>query len=115
MQPLKLAIIEEVKKSKRKFSDRDVATLNAEFFLQENTLRLSYYGYINIKDVFTPYPFELDYTIRPKHLIGLAKVMKYPYYLSRMKLVLFSDSDAIMISLYGDVRIFLENGLEYTK
>ncbi|PWU00479.1 MAG: hypothetical protein C5B52_08790 [Bacteroidetes bacterium] len=115
MDPLKLAIIEEVKNCKKKFADSTIESLYADFFLHESSLRLSYYGYNNIRDVFTPYPFSIDFVLKPRHLLGLAKAIKYPYFLSTTKLVLFSDSDALMIKLYGNVGTFLDNEFERTK
>jgi hypothetical protein len=115
MSPLKKAILEEIKVKKVKLSARDNESLAKEIFLNSSSLRLSYYGYTTIRDIFTPYSFEMDDTIRPKHLIVLAKSMKYPYYLSRNRLILFSDSDALVIKLYGNVNRFLENGLTYFK
>lgn len=109
MNTIKKTIVEEIKKSKQKFSAVSIEDLNDEFFLQDSSLRLTYIGYMQIKEVFTPYIFELDCDIKSKHLINLAKTMRYPYYLSRSKLVLFSDSDAVLIKLYGSLSKFLEH------
>jgi len=106
---LKEAIISEIRKNKPEFENKADDYMVAELFLHPAALRLSYYGYIQCKDIFTSYSFNLDDSIKSKHLINLSKVMNYPYYLNTHKLILFSKSDSMMIKLSGSVNIFLES------
>jgi len=109
MEPLRQAIISEVIKKTPELEKFTVDQLNQDFFLPSSH-RLTYYGLQCVKNVFTPYSFDIgaDLHLKSKHYIALSNTMTYPYYLSQNKLILFSEMDAMVIKLCGNVKIFLD-------
>jgi hypothetical protein len=108
MDPLKVAIFEEVRKHHDQAADLNDDQLNTLFFTQAAGLRLTYTGFLVLKNIFTVYSFELPITIKAKHQIGMSK-MTYPYFFTKKRLILFSDMDAMTIKLFGGIEPFLEN------
>ena len=109
MQELKHRIMSEVRDEVTVFAECTLEEMSAHFFLYPTTLRLTSAGYKHLRQVFTAYPFDIDkQLLRPKHLIALADAMEYPYYITHSSLVVFSDSDAMIIKLCGTVEKFLE-------
>ncbi len=107
MSPLKKAIFEEVKKNHEEAKPLNDEQLNKLLFHHPDGLRLSLKGFIVIKNIFTAYSFEMPDTIRSKHQRSLAK-MEFPYFVTKRRLVLFSELDTVIIKLYGGVQGFLE-------
>lgn len=107
MAPLKKAIFEEVKKKHMDVAALSDDQLNKLLFHHPDGLRLSLKGFIVIKNIFTAYSFEMPDTIRSKHQRSLAK-MEFPYFVTKRRLVLFSELDTVIIKLYGGVQGFLE-------
>lgn len=108
MTTLKQAIFNEVRTHVEKLKDLSNDDLNARIFHHVSGLRLTFHGFLVLKNIFTVYSFELDVKMKAKHHIGLEK-MEYPYYLSTKRLVLFSETDAMVIKLHGGLSGFLEN------
>lgn len=110
LKELKLSIIKEIKLAKPSIAHVDDATLYHETFSYPSTVRLTYSGYLHIRHAFKEYSFDFNGLFpTPRQLMTLAKVMKFPYYITYTKLVVFSETDAIMITLYGSVHQFLES------
>ena len=107
MVPLKVAIFEEVRKQHEKSANLSNEELNQLIFHHPNGLRLTYSGFLILKNIFTVYSFEMDLTLTAKHHIGMS-VMEYPYYINPKRLILFSEMDAMVIKLQGGIKGFLE-------
>ena len=110
MDPLKNIIFSEIRKKNEEFINCSYDELNALVFRQDESYRLLLSGFILVKKIFTAYSFEIPCTIKAKHYMGLSK-MKYPYFLTAKRLVLFSEMDAMVINLQGGIDKFLENCL----
>lgn len=106
--PLKIAIFNELSKGDSEIAATSHDELNKKLFKQYDSLRLTLAGYIAIKKVFTAYSFELPYTLKARHQIGMSR-MVYPYFLTAKRLILFSEMDSVMIKLHGSIEGFLEN------
>ncbi len=107
MEPLKVAIFDEVRKQHTKSAELSNDQLNNEIFHSPNSLRLSFQGFLILKNIFTVYSFEMDITLTAKHFIGMSK-MEFPYYITSKRLVLFSEIDTMVIKLHGGIKGFLE-------
>lgn len=107
MVPLKVAIFNEVRKQHEKSALLSDEELNQIIFHHPNGLRLTYSGFLILKNIFTVYSFEMDTTLTAKHHIGMS-VMEYPYYINPKRLILFSEMDAMVIKLQGGIKGFLE-------
>ena len=110
MDQLKIEIFAEVRKHHLEAAELNDEKMNTLFFTQAAGLRLTYSGFIILKNIFTVYSFEIPITIKAKHQIGMSK-MTFPYFFTRKRLILFSDIDATMIKLQGGIEPFLENCL----
>lgn len=108
MTPLKIAIFNEVRRNHEKAATLNDEQLNKLLFHHKDGLRLSYSGFIIVKNIFTVYSFEIPETIVSRHQAGMAK-MEYPYFFTKRRLMLFSEMDAMTIKLSGGVEQFLEN------
>ena len=107
MVPLKVAIFNEVRKQHEKSANLSDEELNQIIFHHPTGLRLTYSGFLILKNIFTVYSFEMDTTLTAKHHIGMS-VMEYPYYINPKRLILFSEMDAMVIKLQGGIKGFLE-------
>ena len=114
-QKIRELILDELKgnPSNTKLHDLDDKKLGALIF-KRHTVRLTYTGYKYLSKVADNYVYRHDNDFRPKHIIALAE-LKFPYYLSTKFFVLFSDEDALLVSLHGDVSKFLENSYIFRK
>ena len=110
MNQLKISIFVEVRKEEE-FSSKTNDELNKLFFTHLDALRLTLTGFRVLKNIFKAYSFEIEDELMPKHQIRMSK-FSYPYYFSKIRLILFSSDDAVMISLNGSVKQFLENYAE---
>ena len=65
--------------------------------------KLTKKGFEMMKQVFTCYKvkFEDGFQILTKHHIILERAMKFPYYLTKSHIYLFSEQDAFMLQLNG--------------
>ena len=107
MVPLKVAIFNEVRKQHEKSANLTDEELNQIIFHHPSGLRLTFQGFLILKNIFTVYSFEMDITLTAKHQIGMS-VMEYPYYINPKRLILFSEMDAMVIKLQGGIKGFLE-------
>lgn len=107
MTPLKKAIFAEIRKQHEKAGSLDDEQLNKLIFFHPEGLRLSYSGFIIIKNIFTAYSFELPESLKSRHFFGLSK-MEYPFFFTRKRLILFSEMDAMVIKIHGGLEGFLE-------
>jgi hypothetical protein len=107
MTPLKNAIFVEVRKNHDEANALNDDQLNKLLFHHPDGLRLSLKGFIVIKNIFTAYSFEIPETIKTRHQFGMSK-MEYPYFLTKRRLVLFSEMDAMVIKIHGGIEGFLE-------
>ena len=108
MTPLKTAIIGDVRKNfpeSGKLTDEQLINV---LFRNPRTLRLTQEGYFILKSLFTAYIFEIPESIKAKHQLGMSR-MQFPYFLTKRKLVLFSELDAMTVKLSGGIELFLEN------
>jgi hypothetical protein len=97
--------------NKGKFDRKDVENL---VFLRPDTIRLRYHGFMLLKRLFDTYTFPID----PEHpkpalyardLLHLHREMKFPYYISKTDIHLFSEQDAFIIKIYGNIRTWLDS------
>lgn len=107
MQPIKIAVFGEVKKQHTDLQSLDDEELNKLLFHHPAGLRLSLTGFKIIRKIFTAYSFELPNTIKSRHQYNMGK-MEFPFYLTSKRLVLFSEMDAMVVKLHGDIKSFLE-------
>lgn len=94
----------------RKINQEDLTDeqMNNVIFHNPAGLRLTLNGFVQVKTIFTAYSFEISESIKSKHRQALSK-LEYPYFLTRRRLVVFSEVDAMMIKLQGGVENFLES------
>lgn len=107
MVPLKVAIFEEVRKKHEKSATLSDEQMNNLLFHHPHSLRLTFRGFLVLKNIFTVYSFEMDATLTARHQMGMSK-MEYPYYVTTKRLILFSEMDAMVIKLHGGIKGFLE-------
>jgi len=107
MLPLKISIFNEVRQHHEKAVILSNEQLNQMIFYNPSSIRLTFQGFLLLKNIFTVYSFELDTTLKSRHHIGMSK-MSYPYYLTTKRLILFSEMDAMVIKLHGGIKGFLE-------
>lgn len=108
MNTLRNAIFSEVRTQHKKSSALSDEELEHLIFHTSTSLRLTYPGFLILKNIFTIYSFDIPVTIKTKHRYGMSK-MVYPYYFTRNRLILFSEMDAMTIKLCGGIERFLEN------
>lgn len=78
-------------------------------------LRLTTYGYkilrsLEIESWSWPWPEQKGY-IDKKLLLDMDRKLQYPYYINAKtrEIVFFSSREAMMATLYGDIKKWLEN------
>lgn len=71
-----------------------------EVFKNNHTLRLTKYGKNLLSKQFDAYQFESP-KLSANNLITLLRKMKYPYYVDKEIIVLFTEKDAFLIKLAG--------------
>lgn len=108
MSTLKESIFREVRIHHAKSADLTDDQLNHLIFHHDSGLRLTYSGFLILKNIFTVYSFEMDCELKARHHIGMSK-MEYPYYMTSKRLILFSEMDSMVIKLHGGIKGFLEN------
>lgn len=79
----------------------------AHVFFRPNNIRLSYDGNRLLSKICESYPFKHNNTFKPKHLIELTRKFKLPYYMSSNYIVVYSEVDAVLLTLIGDPNEFL--------
>jgi hypothetical protein len=107
IHPVKIAIFGQVRQKYEQHSGLDNVELNKLLFHTPGSLRLSLTGFVNCKNIFTAYSFEISVNIASRHRIALSR-LEFPYYITGKRLILFSEMDAAMIKLCGSVEQFLE-------
>lgn len=113
MNGLKEAIFNEVRQRHDKAASLNDEQL-ANLMFYPDSKRLAFPGFLILKNIFTVYSFEIPVTLKAKHQIGMAK-MEYPYFLTKTRLVLFSEMDAMVIKLHGGIEGFLETCFQLDK
>jgi hypothetical protein len=107
MNPLKLVIFSEVKKTNTDLEVLSDEELNQLLFHHPSGLRLSLTGFRVLRKVFSAYSFELPKTIKSRHHYNMGK-LEFPYYFTNNRIILFSEMDAVIVKLHGGVESFLE-------
>jgi len=79
--------------------ERDYLT-SKEVFKNGQTLRLTKYGKNLLSKRYDAYQFESP-KLSAKNLINLLRKMKYPYYIDKTIIVLFTEKDAFLAKLAG--------------
>jgi hypothetical protein len=108
MVPLKIAIFNEVRNKHEKSATFTDEQLDQVIFRSPKGLRLTYSGFLILKNIFTVYSFEMDISLTAKHQIGM-NTLSYPYFMTAKRLMLFSEMDAMVVKLCGGIKQFLEN------
>lgn len=76
-------------------------------FARPNAARLTYTGYLLLSKIMKCYTFEHTLPTTAKVYLGLAK-LRYPFYLNATTFSLFSEEEALLLSLHGgDLELFL--------
>lgn len=78
-----------------------VELTNLDIFYNKFTVRLTSHGKNRCVKLYDKWEFGLESDFKSGQLIDLFRKMSYPYYLSRSKLILFSEEDAFMAKLAG--------------
>jgi len=73
------------------------------------SLRLSYKGYVLICKTFSAYFIRLDKQYTAGNLIHIGQKIPYPYYLTKEKIILFHEGDAVWLKLKGDLTKWLKS------
>lgn len=107
MSPLKIAIFGEVRKHHAKSESLTDGQLNTLMFRKVDGNRLAFPGFLILKNIFKVYSYEIPVTIKSRHYIGMEKI-EWPYFVTSKRLILFSEMDAMVISLHGGIESFLE-------
>lgn len=89
--------------------DTSMCDIESEIFYRPGNIRLTYKGNMRLARLCNSYAFDHDIAFCAKHLIAIARELIYPYYLTSGILVLYSETDAAMVSLHGGVREFIES------
>ena len=71
-----------------------------EVFKNTHTLRLTKYGKNLLSKQFDSYEFDSP-KLSGKNLINLLRKMRYPYYIDKNIIVLFTEKDAFLTKLAG--------------
>jgi len=71
-----------------------------EVFKNTHTLRLTKYGKNLLSKQFDSYEFDSP-KLSGKNLINLLRKMRYPYYIDKDIIVLFTEKDAFLTKLAG--------------
>lgn len=106
----KRALLEELIKETPSLQTKTLSEVNVLVFRNAGILRLTYTGYVIMRGQFAAYSFEIARPMKSRTLVALSK-LAYPYFITSKRLVVFSEMDAAMITLAGDVETFLENNL----
>lgn len=93
------------------FQDRE---LNYLLFRNPLGCRLSNKGLDVLSALYDTYQHEVTEELSAKEYILLTRHIKYPFYLSKNRIVLFSREDAILLKLYGSVKSWIQS-LENTS
>lgn len=107
MDSLKIAIFNQVREHHDKSKTLSDEELSQLIFHHSSGLRLSFTGFVILKNIFTVYSFEIDCELKSRHFIGMSK-MEFPYYMTKRRLILFSEMDSMVIKLHGGIKGFLE-------
>ena len=83
-----------------------------DVFKRKHGMRLTSTGCKLLSKHATSYAFVLPETLKTKHLIQITRQFKYPYYLSKKYIIIFSSEDAILIKMCGSAQAFLENYID---
>ena len=106
----KRSLVEELVKVTPTLQTKELPEVNTLVFRNADILRLTYTGYVIMRGQFAAYSFEIARPMKSRSLAALSK-LSYPYFIAGKRLVVFSEMDAAMITLAGDVETFLENNL----
>ena len=79
--------------------NRDYLTVK-EVFKNTHTLRLTKYGKNMLSKQYDAYEFEAP-KLSVNNLINLLRKMKFPYYVDKDVIVLFTEQDAFLAKLAG--------------
>ena len=88
------------------FGDRQWTS--AEFFQQPNSLRLRLAGHQLLKLYFDHEEFLLDRELKASELLILSNNMNAPFFITKRKIVLYSNEHIVMLKLAGDVTSWLK-------
>lgn len=75
-------------------------TDDVRIFLNKHTMRLTHVGYKILKKYYDCWEFE-NPPNKAGQLMALLQKMKFPYYTTNKRIVLFSEQDAFMCKLAG--------------
>lgn len=106
--PTQADIVRELKmrfSELRNTSETDIMDM---VFRSTANLRLTRVGMTAYSRVHTAFTYKHEHALLPKHLMGIAREIKAPYYLSEKLFVIFSEDGAMMIKLCGGVDRFIE-------
>lgn len=106
----KRTLLAELIKETPSLQSKTLPEVNELVFRNASILRLTYSGYVIMRGQFAAYSFEIARPMKSRTLAALSK-LAFPYFITSGRLVVFSEMDAAMITLAGDVETFLENNL----
>jgi hypothetical protein len=92
---------------KKAFGGRNYRS--ADYFHNDDSLRLRAAGYQLLKIFFDHEEFQHTREFHTGEILTLAKHMNAPFYINRDKIVLFSHENIVMCKLAGDVASWLKN------
>jgi elongation factor P--beta-lysine ligase len=94
--------LQEIQKTQARtigLMNRDYLTVK-EVFKNTHTLRLTKYGKNMLSKQYDAYEFESP-KLSVNNLINLLRKMKFPYYVDKDVIVLFTEQDAFLAKLAG--------------
>jgi len=98
---LKQKIFDELREHATKFHNWNYKEIHYHCFKSPAGYRLSYEGLGNLQVLYNTYEFKITVPITSRHLITLTREIKYPYYISKNRLVLFGGQDAFILKIHG--------------
>lgn len=102
------SIAMELKMHFLELKDKSAGDIMSMVFRSSANLRLTGVGKTAYSRVHPAFIYKHDHNLLPRHLMGIAREITAPYYLSDTLFVIFSEEDAMMIKLCGGVNKFIE-------
>lgn len=88
------------------FSDK---TELLDIFQAPGSLRLRHHGNLLLSTFFEYHDFYIEKNLTGKEILALSREMTAPFYINRRLLTVFSQEQALIIKMSGDVTSWLEN------
>lgn len=107
--PQRILLFEEVRDKFSQYYNVTDKDLNNKMFIQPQSNRLTAWGCSVLGQIYTNYVFDYNQPLKPKHLLAIARNIKFPFFINDQKLILFSSEDAFLLKICAnDVNLWTE-------